>query len=94
MSYMMRDNHQLRDWRSEERELFFSPDFMRRQWFLDTSVKSQAAVSEPDLFFLRPALEADKFPELRSIQLSTEIAARVQAQEEAGQLVFELTGGE
>ena len=94
MSYMMRDNHQLRTWRAEEHELFFSPDFMRRQWFLDTSVKSQAAIVHPDLFFLRPALERDKFPALRPIQLSAEVAARVEAQEAAGQLVFELTSGQ
>jgi hypothetical protein len=90
MSYMVRDNHRVKRWRPEEQQVFFSPDFMRRQWYLDTSVKSQAEVVQPDQFFLRPALEEDKFPSLRLIQLPVEIAARVQAQEAAGHLVFEL----
>jgi hypothetical protein len=90
MSYMVRDNHRVKRWDAKERQLFFNPDFMRRQWYLDTWVKSQAEVAQPDQFFLRPALEEDKFPSLRPIQLPAEIAARVQAQEAAGRLVFEL----
>lgn len=90
MSYMVRDNHRVKQWSPEERTVFFSPDFMRRQWFLDTSVKSQAEVSTPEQFFLRPALEADKFPGERPIQLPPDVAARVQAQEAAGRLVFEV----
>jgi len=39
-------------------------------------------------FFLRPALEEEKFPGERRIELSTELRARVQAQEQADRLVF------
>ncbi len=90
MSYNIRDNHRLKQWTEEETEAFFNPDFMRRQWYLDLSVKSQASVSHPDMFFLRPPVDADKFPNLRPIQLPAEVAARVDAQEKAGQLVFEI----
>jgi hypothetical protein len=93
MSYMIRDNHRVKQWTSAEQQLFFNPDFMRRQWYLDTSVKSQAGVTHPDQFFLRPALEDGKFPNERPIQLSAEVAARIQAQEAAGRLVFELNQG-
>jgi hypothetical protein len=88
MSYSVRDNHRVKQWTPEEQQLFFSPDFMRRQWYLDISVKSQVEVTQPEQFFLRPALEEGKFPSERSLQLPTEVAAHVQAQEAAGQLVF------
>lgn len=90
MSYSIRDNHRVKQWSTEETQAFFNPDFMRRQWYLDLSVKSQAGVSHPDVFFLRPPLEAGKFPNLRPIQLPVEVAARVEAQEKAGRLVFEV----
>jgi hypothetical protein len=90
MSYNIRDNHRVKQWSAEEIEAFFNPDFMRRQWYLDLSVKSQAGVAHPDLFFLRPPLEEGKFPDLRPIQLPAEVAARVTAQEKAGRLVFEV----
>ncbi|MGE0823184.1 MAG: DUF1329 domain-containing protein [Candidatus Binatia bacterium] len=90
MSYMVRDNHRLKQWTPEEKEVFFNPDFMRRRWYLDSSVKSQSEVAQPDLFFLRPDLEKERFPEVRRIQLPVEVVARVQAQEAAGRLVFEL----
>jgi len=90
MSYNIRDNHRVRHWTPNEQKSFFYPDFMRRQWYLDTSIKSQAEVAYPDQFFLRPALEEEKFPTERPIQLPAEVAARVQAQERAGRLVFEV----
>ena len=90
LTYNVRDNHRLRSWSAEEKEVFFNPDFMRRQWYLDTSVKSQMEVSHPDLFYLRPSLEEGKFPQLRSTRLPTEVAERVVAQDAAGRLVFEL----
>lgn len=90
MSYNIRDNHRLKQWSAEETEAFFNPDFMRRQWYLDLSVKSQAGVSYPELFFLRPPMEEGKFPTFRPIQLPAEVAARVDAQEKAGRLVFEV----
>ena len=89
MSYNVRDNHRVKQWTPDEQKFFFYPDFMRRQWYLDTSVKSQAEVSHPDQFFLRPALDEEKFPGERPIQLPDEVAAHIQAQEAAGRLVFE-----
>jgi hypothetical protein len=90
MTYMVRDNHRVKHWTPDEQELFFNPDFMRRQWFLDTSVKTQIEIVHPDQFFLRPTLEEGKFPSERPIQLAPEVASRVQAQETAGRLVFEV----
>lgn len=91
VTYNVRDNHRLRQWSADEQEVFFNPDFMRRQWYLDLSVKSQMEIPHPELFYLRPSLEEGKFPQLRSIQLPTEVAERVTAQDAAGQLVFEIT---
>ena len=91
MTYFVNDSHRVTTWSPQEIALFFSPDFMRRQWALDTSVKTQAQVPSPDLFFLRPALEEEKFPEERPLQLPAEILTRVQAQEAAGRLVFEVS---
>ena len=89
MTYFVNDSHRVTAWNPQEVALFFSPDFMRRQWSLDTSVKTQAQVPFPELFFLRPALEEEKFPEERPLQLPPEVVARIQAQEAAGRLVFE-----
>ena len=88
MSYFLTDSHRVTTWSPQEIALFFSPDFMRRQWSLDTSIKTQAQVPFPELFFLRPALEEEKFPEERPLQVPPEVVARVQAQEAAGRLVF------
>jgi len=90
LTYNIRDNHRLKTWSAEEKEVFFNPDFMRRQWYLDMSVKSQMEVSHPDLFYLRPSLEEGKFPQLRPLQLPAEVAASIAAQEAAGRLVFDL----
>ena len=90
LTYNVRDNHRLRSWSAEEKEVFFNPDFMRRHWYLDTSVKSQMEISHPDLFYLRPSLEEGKFPQLRPMQLPTEVAASITAQDAAGRLVFEV----
>jgi hypothetical protein len=89
LTYNIRDNHRLKTWTAEEAEVFFNPDFMRRRWYLDMSVKSQMEVSQPELFYLRPSLEEGKFPQLRPIQLPEEVAASFAAQETAGRLVFE-----
>ncbi len=53
-----------------------------------TSLKSQAEVPTPQAFFLRPDLEEGKFPEERRFEFSSELRARIQAQEQAGRLVF------
>ena len=91
MSYLVNDSHKIMDWKPEEATVFFSPDFMRRQWYLDTSIKTQAAVSHPDEYFMRPAVEADKFPNERPINLPPDMAARIEAQNAAGRLVFDGT---
>ena len=87
----MNDSHRVTAWKPQEVAIFFSPDFMRRQWYLDSSVKTQAQVLSPDLFFLRPALEEEKFPEERPLHIPPEVATRIQAQEAAGRLVFEVS---
>ena len=63
---------------------------MRRQWYLDLTVKSQMEVVEPSQFYLRPSLEEGKFPQQRSVQVPEEVAASIAAQDAAGRLVFEM----
>jgi hypothetical protein len=87
MTYSAHDGHQLRVWTDEDRKSFFNPDFLRRVWLIG-GVKSQADVTSPDLFFLRPALFEDKFPGERKIDLSPDLRTRIDAQEKAGRLVF------
>jgi hypothetical protein len=87
MSYMFTDVTLAQPWSAADQALFFMPAFMPREWRL-TSLKSQAGVPTPHEFFLRPALEEGKFPEARRIELSAELRARVQAQEQEGRLVF------
>lgn len=90
LTYSVRDNHRLKQWTPEEQQFFFNPDFMRRRWYLDLTVKSQMDVVEPSQFYLRPSLEEGKFPNERPMQIPIEVAARVQAQDAAGRLVFEV----
>lgn len=87
LSYMFMDANVEQPWSVADQELFFTPGFLPREWRL-TSLKSQAEVPSPQEFFLRPALEEEKFPEARRIEISAELRARVQAQEQAGRLVF------
>ena len=90
LTYSVRDNHRLKKWTPEEQQFFFNPDFMRRQWYLDLTLKSQMDVVEPSQFYLRPSLEEGKFPNERSMQIPAEVATRIQAQDAAGRLVFEV----
>ena len=76
-----------RTWSEEDKKIFFSTGFMRREWFLEPP-KSLMSLNSPDEFFLRPALEQGKFPAERKIQLSPELTARIEAQEREGRLVF------
>jgi hypothetical protein len=46
-------------------------------------------VKHPEEFFLRPTIDADKFPNERPIELSAEMQAKLHAQETAGRLVFQ-----
>jgi hypothetical protein len=54
-------------------------------------LKTQAFVKKPAEFFLRPLLYQSKFPDVRKIELTPEVDARIRAQEAAGHLVFETT---
>jgi len=90
LTYSVRDNHRLKKWTPEEQQFFFNPDFMRRQWYLDLTLKSQMDVVEPSQFYLRPSLEEGKFPNERPMQIPAEVATRIQAQDAAGRLVFEV----
>ena len=82
------DYHRKVNWLADHGESYFNPEFLRRGWFL-SPFKSRGEVAQPDQFYLRPLLYADKFPEHRHIELSSEVAARVAAQEAAGHIVFE-----
>lgn len=86
-SYGVHDGQQLRQWSEQDQEVFFNSDFMRRVWF-PVPLKTQATVRSPEEFFLRPHLYREKFPEERKIVLPAELEARIQAQEEAGRIVF------
>ena len=88
MSYDVHDAYQPRAWSVADQQVFFSPDFLRRVWFV-APLKSQATVPNPEAFFLRPALYREKFPQERQIVLAPQLEARIRAQETAGRLVFE-----
>jgi hypothetical protein len=77
-----------RTWSEADKQIFFSPGFMRREWFLEPP-KSLMSLNSPEEFFLRPELELGKFPTERKIQLPPELTARIAAQEREGRLVFE-----
>ena len=77
-----------RTWSEEDKKIFFSPGFMRREWFLEPP-KSLMSLNSPEEFFLRPALEWGKFPTQRKIHLPLELTARLEAQERERRLVFE-----
>jgi hypothetical protein len=87
-SYSMHDAHTVREWTDADRQVVFSPDFMRRGWLIQP-LKSQALVRSPSEFYLRPLLYPEKFPKDRKIVLTPEVEARIAAQEAAGHVVFE-----
>ena len=89
MSYMCNDSHKVIDWDEREAEIYFNPDFMRRQWYLDTSIKTQAEVKYPEEFFLRPHIWPDRFPDQRPIHLSAAMQTKLHAQNTANRLVFQ-----
>jgi uncharacterized protein DUF1329 len=88
MSYSFHDAHTLKQWTDEDREVVFSPDFMRRGWLVQP-LKSQVLIRSPKEYFLRPHIDREKFPAVRKIVLSPEVEARIAAQEAAGHVVFE-----
>jgi hypothetical protein len=77
-------------WSPTDLVTYFSPDFMRRQWYL-VPLRSYLSIDRPEDFYLRPGLEPGKFPEHRSIQLSDSLAERIRAQDTEGRLVFTAT---
>ncbi len=87
ITYNIRDGIRLMQWSATDALTFFSPDFMRRQWYL-VPVRSYMGVDRPEEFYLRPGLEPGKFPEYRSIQLSETLAERIRTQDAAGRLIF------
>ena len=60
---------------------------MRREWFLEPP-KTLMVLNSPEEFYLRPSLDREKLPEERKIRLSPELENRIDAQEQAGRLVF------
>ena len=84
------DYHKKMDWPADDWQTYFTPEFLRRGWFL-SPYKTQADVQYPDQFYLRPLLYQEKFPDHRQLGLSPLLAARIAAQEQAGHLVFDLT---
>ena len=92
IGFSFHDAHTLRDWTEEEERMFFSAEFMRREWLVEP-LKSQTLIRDPVQWFLRPRLYPEKFPSHRNPVLPPAIDARHRAQEAAGQLVFETAGG-
>lgn len=88
ITYNIRDGIRLTQWSNADALTFFSPDFMRRQWYL-IPIRSYLGVDRPEEFYLRPGLEPGKFPEHRASQLPAALLERIRAQDAAGQLVFE-----
>ncbi|MBQ0718603.1 MAG: DUF1329 domain-containing protein [Gammaproteobacteria bacterium] len=88
ISYSLHDAHLIRDW-TEQDLAQFTPDFMRRRW-LKYPQKSQSMVSVPEQFYLRPDLLEGRFPEQRPVSVSPAIAARIEAQNKTGHLVFDI----
>jgi hypothetical protein len=76
-----------RSWSPEDQQIFFSPGFMRREWFLEPP-KNAMVMNAPDEFYLRPPLERDKFPTERKISLAPDLESRIEAQEREKKLVF------
>ncbi len=87
MSYSFHDNFALREWSEQDRQVLFTPDFMRRVWFL-APLKFLEEIRAPEKFYLRPLLDREKFPQDRRIAIPADLEARIRAQEEARHLVF------
>ena len=87
ISYSCHDAMLLHSWSEGEERTLFNPDFMRRRWLRNPS-KTQALVYDPKKFHLRPRLLLGRFSEERTIQISDDIMARIEASNAAGELVF------
>ncbi|MGH8010391.1 MAG: DUF1329 domain-containing protein, partial [Candidatus Binatia bacterium] len=62
-----------KEWSEKDKEAFFNPGFMRREWFLEPP-KNLMGLNSPEEFYLRPRLDAEKFPQDRKIDISPELA--------------------
>jgi hypothetical protein len=87
ITYNIRDGIRLMQWTPDDILTYFTPDFMRRQWYL-VPLRSFLGVDRPEDFYLRPSLEPGKFPEQRNSELPAALVERIQAQNAAGRLVF------
>ncbi len=87
ITYNIRDGVRLMQWTSDDILTYFTPDFMRRQWYL-LPLRSFLGVDRPEDFYMRPSLESGKFPEHRNGELPAALVERIQAQNAAGKLVF------
>lgn len=87
LTYNVRDGVRLMQWSPIDMMTYFSPDFMRRGWYL-VPLRSYLGIESPEEFYLRPGLEPGKFPDHRPIQLPDALAERIRAQDAAGRLVF------
>ena len=88
MSYSFHDTHVAHEWTEEQKNMIFTPEFMRREWNFQP-LKTQVLLKDPAQAFLRPFLDRGKFPDVRQIELSPQVEARYAAQERAGHLIFE-----
>jgi hypothetical protein len=76
-----------KEWSEDDRKIFFSPGFMRREWFMEPP-KNLMGLNSPEEFYLRPSLEVGKFPQERKLDIPPDLAARIEAQDKAGHIVF------
>jgi hypothetical protein len=67
-------------WSENDKKVFFSAGFMRREWFLEPP-QTLMVLNSSEEFYLRPALEKEKFPSKRTIELPAALATCVEAQE-------------
>lgn len=77
----------LKEWSAKERQYFFHPGGMPPAW-VPKALNDFVRPSKPEDFYLRPSLDEEKFPAERRIELPSELAARIAAQEREGHLVF------
>jgi len=89
MTYSFHDNFAPREWSEKDRQVLFSPDFMRRVWLFLAPLKFLEEIRSPAEFYLRPHLFREKFSQDRRLELSPDLEGRLRDQEAAGHLVFE-----
>lgn len=76
-----------KEWSAEEQQLFFHPESVQWQWPLP-GLAQFPRLKSAEKFYLRPDLYIEKFPQDRKIDLAPELAARINAQDREGHLVF------